>query len=81
MQGTDEIDSVAAPFCSARTSFCFTSPHIPTSASDGAKTVRLDTTLPILTSKLAVEAKKIDSSLESDLASARAFVMGCDKDE
>lgn len=41
----------------------------------------LDTTLPISTPELAVKAKKIDSSLESDLASARAFVMGCDKDE
>ena len=41
----------------------------------------LDTTLPISIPKLAVKAKKIDSSLKSDLASARAFVKGCDKDE
>lgn len=41
----------------------------------------LDTTLPISIPELAVKVKKIDSSLKSDLASARAFVMGCDKDE
>ena len=36
MQGTDEIGSVTAPFCSARTSFCFTLSNSPTSAYDGA---------------------------------------------
>lgn len=80
MQGTDEIDSVAAPFCSARTSFCFTTLHLPTSASDG-EILLLDTTLPISPPKLASKAKKIDSSPSLFLASARAFVKGCDKDE
>lgn len=34
MQGTDKIDPVTAPFCRARTSFCFTTPESSTSASE-----------------------------------------------
>lgn len=80
MQGTDQIDSVAAPFCSARTSFCFTKPKSLTSAAMDQE-FSVDTTLPISALKLAAKAKKIDTLHKSALASARAFVTGCDQDE